>query len=164
MSDESQKLVVFISFSGERSEQLGNWLVSWIQKLLPKVTVYFSNQYPSAGGGPFIDHIRDYMAEASVAVFCVTAGNMNSNWINYELGLASASPILKNSIRILTVGVKPSELSKPASLYYSAQFSKSEIEQFLTLIAERSDDDVTSFKRKFKSKWPRMESEAQGFL
>jgi hypothetical protein len=164
MSDESQRLVVFISFSGERSEQLGNWLVSWIQKLLPEVTVYFSNQYPSAGGGPYIDHIHDYMSEASMAVFCVTAENMNSNWINYELGLASASPKSKSGIRILTIGVKPSDLSKPASLYYAAQFSNAEIEQLLTLMAERSNYDVTSFKRTFKSKWRRMESEAQRFL
>ena len=163
MSKESQKLVVFISFSGEQSERLGNWLVSWIQKLFPEVTVYFSNQYPSGGGGPYIDHIRDYMAEASAAAFCVTAENVNSNWINYELGLASASPNLK-SILIITLGIKPSDLPTPASLYHVAQFSKPVIEQFLTAIAKSARYDVPLFHRQFESAWPQMEDEAQRFI
>lgn len=157
---DSAMLMVFVSWSGERSAKLGRWIERWFPILVPSVRVYHSGLIPP--GVVWFDHIRDYMREADVAVFCIAPDSSQSEWLNFELGLATASGL--DFSLVLTLDVEPRDLRGPLGMYLAAPFSKDTVGRFLRHIADKAGFDKLSLDRSLEEQWPRMLEDAQEFL
>lgn len=157
MNESSKNCHLFISWSGDRSHELAKWLHKWFHQLTPSVNVYFSADIMP--GVSWIDHVRDQMSKANAAVFCVTPDNVDSRWINYELGLVVGASDARFAL-ILLLDIDPSDLPSPLSHYQASTFSK---ETIISLFRVASDVK-TNTDDLIDAQWPQMYEEAKAFL
>lgn len=159
MKEKEGSLELFISFSGRRSEALASWLFRWLEEVVPTVRPYFAGQL--MGGESWFDHVRHYMEKADAAVFCVTPDNLDSEWLNFELGLFCASPRSRFAV-VVTVGVEPAAIGEgPLRQFQAFPFSREVIQQ---LFCQLGRNDASRIERSVASRWREMESEAREFL
>jgi TIR domain len=92
---------VFISWSGEPSEQLAEAIREWLPDTLTYVEPFFSPRDIEKGA----NWVQEMTAKLKQSGFCITAltrESLNSNWIMFEAGAISSSvekPRIKGYVR-----------------------------------------------------------------
>ena len=81
---------VFISWSGERSQQLATTLRDWLPLMLHYVQPWLSNSDIKAGDRWSIEIAKELEA-SNFGIICVTKDNINSPWILFESGAIAKS-------------------------------------------------------------------------
>nr|WP_315184400.1 toll/interleukin-1 receptor domain-containing protein [uncultured Albidiferax sp.] len=153
---------IFISFSGNRSRAFSRWLYRWLRKAMPGTVAYFADEpHP---GVDWLGHILESMAECNWVIACVTEDNVNSAWINFELGLASSGDRDDRYIIILTLGIIPNDLPFPMRLMGAFEFSQERITSVFGVIARTTSFDKSVVEQFVSEHWAEMLNEATPFL
>ena len=88
MIHERATTKVFISWSGDLSKEVASLLNEWLQSVAPFVTTYLSVDNLHLGERWSLNLSKE-LQETEFGIFCMTADNINSAWINYEAGVLS---------------------------------------------------------------------------
>jgi hypothetical protein len=75
---------VFLSWSGTRSRMVAQELGPWLKKVVQSVEYWISTDMER--GVKWLSHLNDSLDAHSFGIICVTSGNVNAPWINYEAG------------------------------------------------------------------------------
>ena len=115
---------IFISWSKERSLALANLLktlLSHFPKFNAQYTTVMSTDIEK--GKPWLDQLRLQINEADACIVCITPENVDSNWINFEVG-ALANKFEYSQIFPLLLDLDPSDINGPLNIYQGSEISK----------------------------------------
>jgi len=81
---------VFISWSGSPSLQIAEAWRDWLPSVIQVIEPYVSSEDIDKGARWSVD-IAQELESSSYGILCVTAGNVNAPWLNFEAGALSKS-------------------------------------------------------------------------
>lgn len=105
-------MLVFISWSGEKSRAIARALHNWLPKVIQAVKPWMSDKDIEAGAF-WDDQIRSNAHSAEFLIVCVTSENVRAPWLNYEAGAIAER--LKGRACPYLIGVSKNQLG-PAPL------------------------------------------------
>lgn len=156
----SDRVKVFISWSGRRSRETAQLLRKWLPQVLNEVEPWVSDDDLNVGGnwsGEIIEELND----AQFEIICVTPGNRRREWLNFEAGAISKSVgDQANRVAPFLIGFdSKSELTGPLSRFQAVQPKQAEMLKLLqslnnTLTAPRPIADV---QEALDVWWPKFE-------
>ena len=123
---------VFISWSGQHSEKLGEALRDWLPGVLQLVTPYFT---PSdiEKGTRWSDDIAKELSESQIGILCITQDNIHSDWLLFEAGALSKS-LEKSHVCPILFGITNTDLTGPLKQFQTTVFGKSDVYRLLGVI------------------------------
>ena len=153
---------VFLSWSGERSLQLAEALRDWLPLVLQTLQPWLSSRDLDRGA-LWASNMTNELSETGVGIFCLTRENLGSNWIHFEAGAISKS--LDNSfVCTLLLGLEPSDLTLPLSLFQSTRVTRTDIGKLVATLHRASGvrDAIPSLSKSQIDEivgvwWPKLE-------
>ena len=149
---------VFLSWSGQASNEVAQALRSWLPAVLQATRPYFSPA-DIAKGARWSSEVAAELSESRVGILCVTRENLSAPWLMFEAG-ALAKSIESSKVIPLLIGVEPADLSGPLAQFQAARFERTEIRRILAVInrelgAAALNEQVLSSV--FEKWWPDLE-------
>jgi len=149
---------VFISWSGERSRQLGEAIRSWLPSTLQHVKPYFTPNDVDKGA-KWASEIFKELSASAVCVIVLTRENLKSSWIMFEAG-AISSTIENSRVCPIIFDIEPTDLQGPLAQFQATRFVKADIRKLFNTInalaAENKLDDAVA-DTVFEKWWPDLE-------
>lgn len=156
-----QKAQVFISWSGEYSQSLGNAFSHWIGKVIQIVKPFYSPDDISKGAF-WLSDLTTSLVDTRIGLIFVTPDNVNNPWILFEAGALSKT-FGKPCVVPLLFGLGPSDLTGPLSHLNCATFNREEVCKTLLAINAQLDETIRmenqTLEGVFDKWWPDLEQE-----
>ena len=149
---------VFISWSGHLSHQIACILRDWLPSVIQCIRPYVSSEDIDKGTRWSTDIAKELEA-AQFGIICVTQGNLDAPWINFEAGALSKS-IEKSNVAPFLFHVKRSEVKGPLLQFQSVLYEREELAKLLVSVnnrlteSERLKEDALN--RAFEVWWPEL--------
>lgn len=154
---------VFISWSGDTSNQVAEALSRWLPMVLQQVKCFFSPKDIEKGARWALR--MDQLEGASVGVLCLTRENLGAPWMLFEAGAMSRA-LQTSNVCPLLFGLEPNDVAGPLAQFQSSTFSKDEVRKLIQTINGKLESplDATSLETIFEKWWPDLESAVQQLL
>ena len=156
---EHIRMKVFISWSGNKSQEVAKVLKQWIPCVIQSVEPYFSSADIDKGARWSTDIAKE-LQDASFGILCVTKDNLTSSWLNFEAGALSKS-IEQSKVCPFLVDLKPSDIQdSPILQFQMTSSSKDDVFKLFKSInanlgeAKLSEDVL---RTTFDTFWPKIE-------
>jgi len=150
---------VFISWSGNKSQEVAKILKHWIPCVIQSVEPYFSSADIDKGARWSTDIAKE-LQDASFGILCVTKDNLSSSWLNFEAGALSKS-IEQSRVCPFLVDLKPSDISNsPILQFQMASATKEDVFRLFKSINDNLGDTKLSedvLGTTFETFWPKIE-------
>jgi|SRR6516162_795215 len=150
---------VFISWSGERSKQLGAAIRDWLPNVLQFVKPYFTPA-DMEKGARWNNEISKELGQSQIGIFAMTREALTSSWIMFEAG-AISKVIEEGRICAIVFNIDKTDLVGPLATFQATAFNKDEIRQLLTTINNAASKEVALLDRSldaaFDEWWPDLE-------
>ncbi len=149
---------VFISWSGQLSQKLGEVFKEWLPGVLQSVKPYFTPADIEKGSRWATDIAKE-LEQAKIGIFIFTRENLDSQWMMFEAGAISKT-LDTTKVCPLLFGLDNSDFKGPLTQFQTSQFSKIDVRKLIRTInanlgeqklEEKVVDDV------FEMWWPRLE-------
>ncbi len=153
---------VFLSWSGEPSHLVAMVLRDWLPAVLQAVEPWLSSEDIGSGSRWAVE-ISKALEESRVGILCLTADNLDSNWLNFEAGALSRLP--SSQVCIFAVGVKPSEVTGPLAQFQVTESTKDDTFKLLKTLNEVLGPNglaPDSLRRAFGRWWPELVGHLEG--
>src|SRR5215831_919025 len=124
--------MIFISWSGERSKQLGLAIRQWLRRVLQSVEPYFT-EVDIDKGAAWHTEIAEALKKSNVGLIILTQDNLTSPWIMFEAG-AIARSVERPRVCPILFGIRTADLSGPLSLFQAAEFSQEGLRSVVSTI------------------------------
>lgn len=150
---------IFISWSGNKSQEVARILKQWIPCVIQSVEPYFSSADIDKGARWSTDIAKE-LQDASFGILCVTKDNLSSSWLNFEAGALSKS-IEQSKVCPFLVDLKPSDITdSPILQFQMANATREDVFKLfksinLNLGDSKLNEDVLSTT--FETFWPKIE-------
>lgn len=147
-----------MSWSGKKSWHLAHRMAEWMPAIVPNIEFFLSSEIPA--GARWLDHLKEGLSGASMAILCITSENMNSQWLNFEAGAMWNRFDQDIPVCPLLFGVAPEELTGPLNQFQSKSFTERDVKSLAELIAKKSNftgDRSDRVKINFEITWSRLE-------
>ncbi len=156
---------VFISWSGNISNKIGEIFRSWLPSVLQSVKPYFT---PSdiEKGARWNTEIAQELEDSKVGILCVTRENLNSAWLLFEAG-ALSKQLEKSHVCPILFGINNSDLQGPLNQFQSTSFNEKEFYKLITTINSQLAEDKLEepvLKKVFDKWWPDLEDQVNGVM
>lgn len=156
---------IFLSWSGQKSQQIANELSKWIPTVLQSTKPYFS---PSdiEKGSKWDSEITKNLNECGIGIICVTPENTTSPWILFEAG-ALSNKLEKSKVCPLLFELINSDLTGPLSTFQTTVFNKEEFKKLiLTLNKQLGDTRISEsiLEETFEMFFPKLETKITEIL
>lgn len=154
---------VFISWSGERSRRVAEFLAAWI-----KVVVQASNPWVSTEldrGSNWTGEISSALSSTNVGVLCVTAANKTAPWLLFEAG-ALAKGLTKSRVIPLLIDLEPTDLGMPLSQFNATSCTREGITQLVHTVNRATSDPLPQdiVETSIAAHWARFEQAVSSIL
>ena len=166
-------MTVFIGWAGETSKEIASILKNWLNEMFDGFIDVFTPVSPPIDIIPRSDAL-DNAISAECALLCVTADNVNSQWLYYEAGVLSRNVKLMAPI---LCGVSSSQLAAPLRMFQPISFEVDDIwkltvelnhlcyEEFMQLqldthrpLARQTWLHSEELERRFQARYPTLEA------
>jgi len=150
---------IFISWSGNKSQEVAKILKQWIPCVIQSVEPYFSSADIDKGARWSTDIAKE-LQDASFGILCVTKDNLDSSWLNFEAGALSKS-IEQSKVCPFLVDLKPSDITdSPILQFQMANATRDDVFKLfksinLNLGDSKLNEDVLGTT--FDTFWPKIE-------
>lgn len=148
---------VFISWSGNRSRKLAEFLASWLRKFPLAIEPWVSNEEIDPGTR-WGRELAEALEGTSFGILCITYENQKEPWINFEAG-ALAKTIEKTYVVPYLIGMKPSELEHPLKQFQASEATEEGTWKLIETIYMASGDktrSINDLNESFKMWWPKL--------
>jgi TIR domain len=154
----SEKPVVFISWSGDRSKQVAAALRDWLGDVIQGVTLWMSDQ-DIKSGSRWLAEIGSTLERARFGVICLTPENTEAPWLLFEAG-ALARSLDESRVCPYVYGMDKSSVQLPIGQFHSEHADRQGTRALLASINEQLGDDrvpADRLERAFATWWPTLE-------
>jgi hypothetical protein len=149
---------LFISWSGAPSLAAAKALRDWVPRVLQAVKPWMS-EADLEKGARWESEIACQLAGTRFGLFCLTPGNLNAPWINFEAGAVSKT-VEKTYLWTYLIGLKPTDIHGPLSQFNHTASNKEDTRKLVhtmnRALGERNLDHAI-VDDAFESYWPRLE-------
>lgn len=150
---------IFISWSGELSQKIGEAIKDWLPAVLQSVKPYFTPSDIEKGSRWSADIAKE-LEQSKIGIFIFTKENLDSQWMLFEAGAISKSLDASKVCPIL-FGLDNSDFKGPLTQFQTSQFSKLDIRKLLRTInnnlgEQKLEDKVLD--EVFEMWYPRLET------
>ncbi|MCW2270877.1 hypothetical protein D3C77_242760 [compost metagenome] len=150
---------VFISWSGNRSRVVADYLSVWIKCVLQASQPWISTRHIDRGAIWFSE-INEQLQDVSVGIICLTKENKNKPWILFECG-ALAKGLTTNRVCTLLVDLETHEITDPLAQFNHTYPNKSgmwELVKTLNIALGERGLEESVLVTVFDTYWPQFES------
>lgn len=152
-------MLVFISWSGQRSKVVAEALETWLAQVIQAVEPWISQDIDK--GSRWGAEIAGRLELSKVGIICLTKSNLDARWIHFEAGALSKT---KDAyVCALLLGIKQSEVKYPLAQFQHTTAEKEDIFKLLSAInraVENSGERTLPESRLraiFETYWPKLE-------
>jgi len=156
---------VFISWSGERSKKVAEFLDVWLKCVLQAVHPWISSKDIDRGALWFTE-IADQLADTCIGVICLTHENKNKPWILFESG-ALAKGLSSSRVCTLLIDLESTDLENPLAQFNHTTPTKEGINQLIRTINRSLKDlalNESILEKVFETYWGQFEEGFQNIL
>lgn len=123
---------VFLSWSGERSEQMAEFLKLWLKEVIQAVDPWVSSDIEK--GIRWSPKISAELEESKIGIICLTRENLDENWILFEAGALSKT----KDARVCTflLDLKSADIKPPLGQFQHTQFEEEDVRKLIGTINE----------------------------
>lgn len=151
---------VFISWSGTVSHKVATVIRDWLPSVIQSIEPYVSSEDIDKGARWSTDIAGELNASA-YGLVCLTKGNVNAPWINFEAGALGKS-IDKSRVSPFLFRLKRSEVEGPILQFQSTIFERDDVLKLLKSIngacAQEALEDAR-LEKAFDVWWPQLEKQ-----
>lgn len=156
---DKNKMKVFISWSGAKSQEVAKILKQWIPCVIQSVEPYFSSADIDKGARWSTDIAKE-LQDASFGILCVTKDNLSSSWLNFEAGALSKS-MDQSKVCPFLVDIRPSDIqNSPILQFQMASATKDDVlKLFESINANLGDQQLNEgvLSTTFDIFWPKID-------
>ena len=147
-------------WSGERSHRLATVLMKWLKAHFEDqgITVFLSSDIKK--GSLWFPTVRKELRRADAGLICLTPQSLNSEWLLFEAGeLSTAVARKRGEARIFTylLGVKPTDLPGPLSVYQSTRPTMDDTFRLVNSLLGRDEADARAFVPAWDDLWEELQ-------
>lgn len=152
-------MLVFISWSGERSRYVAEQLRRWLKDVMQTIEPWVSSEDIRQGARWNVDVARK-LEEASFGILCLTRDNLDQPWLVFEAG-ALAKTLDQTNVCPYLIDLKPTEIKGPLVQFQGTVANEEGTHRLVhslnkALGEEALPDD--QIDRAFRKWWPDLES------
>ncbi|MFJ7842057.1 hypothetical protein ACIQXG_21755 [Lysinibacillus sphaericus] len=149
---------VFISWSGERSRQVGELLDNWLQCVIQAINPWRSDRDIDRGSLWFTQ-ITNQLKDTSIGIVCLTQENKNNPWILFETG-ALAKGLTTSRVCTFLIDLQPSDIKDPLAQFNHTLPDESGLKNLVRTLNSTLGENCLSDKvldEIFETYWPKFE-------
>ncbi len=158
---------IFMSWSGNVSQQLAQALREWLPDVVQSVQVFVSSEDIDKGTR-WVNELFKELDDSVFGIICITKENLNSPWLNFEAGAVSKSLRQQSNAKVWTLlfGIEPAALSGPLSLFQATSYEKGDVKRLIGTINKNLSRPLTSetLDQAFERTWPELENQLKPLL
>lgn len=113
-------MLVFISWSGQRSQAVATALRYWLPQVIQALDPWMSEEDIDSGARS-LDEIDAHLEQASFGVAVVTRENVGAPWINFEAGAVAKKVMRTRVVAYLLGGMTEGEVRGPLGKFQHEQ-------------------------------------------
>ena len=152
-------MLVFISWSGDRSKGVAETFSKWIVQVIQAVEPWISGEIEK--GTRWNEEVAAKLEESRVGIICLTKENPNERWILFESGAIAKTKDARVCTLLLDIG--PSDVQQPLGGFQpTTARDKNDVRKLLQTInnavrkcGEKALDDSV-LNRVFETNWPEL--------
>ncbi len=151
-------MLVFLSWSKPRSQQVAAALKDWLPDVLQEVDPWMSKM-DIAAGERWSQEIAGKLEEVSFGICCVTPENVHEPWINFEAG-ACAKRVKESRLVPYLFEMKPTDVTGPLSQFQMKVATKQGTLELVEALNRALGEKALSqerLTRAFDRNWPALE-------
>jgi len=155
---------IFISWSGEKSRQIGEAFRNWLPEVIQSVRPYFTPDDVGKGQRWAAD-VAENLHSSKFGLFCLTAENLTAPWLLFEAGAVSKDS-RNGKVCPLLFGVDTAQLAGPLLQFQATSYSREEVFKFMKAINAETDqplDDV-QLARAFNRCWDELDEKIRAII
>jgi len=155
---------VFISWSGDHSQRLGEAIRDWLPNVLQFVKPYFT-PVDIDKGARWDSDISKELGQSTIGIIAMTRDNLESPWIMFEAG--AISKVVEDKARVCPIvfGIGRNDLKGPLKGFQAIEFNRTEVHQLLMTINKAAPKEVAlaegSLNAAFNMWWPELERKVE---
>lgn len=155
---------IFISWSGERSRQIGEAFRHWLPDVIQSVRPYFTPD-DITKGQRWAAEIADKLQNSQFGLFCITSENLTAPWLLFEAGAVSKDT-KTGKVCPLLFGVESAQLSGPLLQFQATPYSREELFKFLVAVNAETKTPLSDvqLERAFERCWQELDEKIQVIL
>lgn len=164
MTQQSEKLRVFLSWSMQRSETVAQAFRDWLPSVLQNVRPYYTPD-DIGKGSRWSSEIRGELESSDFGIIFLTPENLTSPWILFEAG--ALSKLEKSKVAPLLLGVEPTDVSGPLAQLQLTKFNKDECFKLVKALNRALDSralEPSVLTNVFDKWWPELDENVQAAL
>jgi hypothetical protein len=148
---------IFISWSGERSQQLAQALRDWLPLVLHFAEPWVS-QSDIEAGDRWANEVGKELEASNFGIICITSENVDSPWILFEAGALSKS-MQEGRVVPLLLDIEFKDVTGPLAQFQAKKLENSGLSEMLNSINRFSGQPIpdTRLKQLFDALWPELE-------
>lgn len=146
---------IFIAWSGSSSKKVAAVLRDWLPTVVPAAEPWISSE-DIEKGTRWSSELAKQLEQTSYGILCVTPGNQNSPWLNFEAGALSKS-LDEARVSPFLLGVEFSELPSTLSQFQATLYEKEDLLRLARTINKAcAPDDIEELRLQsaFDVCWP----------
>lgn len=151
---------VFISWSGDKSKELGEVFRNWLPSVLQAVKPYFTPE-DIEKGARWSQDISKELENSFFGIICLTRDNVLKPWIMFEAGALSKS-FGKGRVCPILFGLEKSDIQGPLVQFQATSFNKSDMKKLIENINKNHPEnslEKSVLDNVFDLWWPMLEKE-----
>lgn len=156
---------VFISWSGELSQNLAKAIRNWLPSALQFVKPYFTPD-DIEKGTKWSSEISTELEQSNVGIICLTNDNINNPWILFEAGALSKN-IKHSHVCTLLFNLEPAQISGPLSSFQATKFVKEDFKKIVQTINATANErklETAVLDDVFETWWPKLDKQINEIL
>lgn len=155
---------VFISWSGDRSQQYAEAIHWWLRKVLQFTRPFFT-PVDVDKGKRWNNEISKELGQSQFGIIAMTRDNLESPWIMFEAGAISKVVEEARVCPIVFGGIRVTDLVGPLADFQAIEFNRTRVRQLLTSINNAAPKEVTLTDRDldeaFNMWWTELETRVE---
>lgn len=146
---------LFISWSGNVSQQIANEIRQWLPLILPSIEPFITTS-DIEKGARWQGEISRELEASNYGIVCLTGQNLQSQWLAFEAGALSKQ--LAGRVATVLFDITHNDVQQPLSMFQGTLFTEQDIRQLIMNInasapAEQRREDA-QIDRLFPMLWP----------
>jgi rhodanese-related sulfurtransferase len=161
--EESGQTVVFICWSGKRSQALAAALRDFLGNVIQSVQAYMSDKDIEAGEA-WDARLTEMIRAARFGIACVTAENRDSPWLHFEAGALSNAVEDERRLCPYLLGLRVADLRQPLARFQAKEPNKIDTLALIESINTRCAPplQLDRLRSAFSKFWPDFEEAIKG--